>query len=134
MLYWICKEADCEPNKTQIKHVVLRNFSGYDRFNPWNVFGQSPSVIGFPPVPDKTVKQREWTVKLCDTFKDDETAHESLKKMFMQLHRETQFSEELLLQKFEDQLKKGYFFNSEIQQCFEAERERYVHHKFEMKV
>ena len=135
MLYWICKETECDPNKTQIKHVVLRNFSGYYGFDPWKVFEGSP-LNNFPPVPDKHEKIEEWREKLCDAFKDDETAHQSLKDKFIQLNgvKTPEQSQEMLLQAFDDQLKKGDFCDREIQHCFETELGRYVQHKFEVKV
>ena len=133
MLYWICKEAECGPYKTQIKHAVLRNFSGYDGFDPWEMFEQSP-LNNFLPVPNKPDKKQEWRVKLLDAFKDDENAHEQLKRKFLQLNREKKIQEKALLQLFHKQLKRGKFLNEEIQRCFEADSESYFQQKFEGKV
>ena len=134
MLYWICKEAECGPFKTQIKHAVLRNFSGYDGFDPWKVFEQP--LNNFLPVPDKHDKKEEWRVKLCDTFKDDENAHEQLKIKFLEVNREKtqEFPEDTSLQLFHQQLKRGKFLDEEFQHFFETEFESYFQHKFEVKV
>ncbi len=128
MLYWLCKEAECVPNKAQIKHVILRNFSGYDGFDPWKVFEQS-QLTNFPSVPDKHVKIEEWRGKLCDAFKNDENACKLLKEKFLQLN-ENKKSENELLHLFHDQLVRGQFCNEKVQTEFES----YLDQKFEEKV
>lgn len=128
----MCKETECDPNKAQIRHVVLRNFSGYDGFDPWKVF-EGTQLNNFPSIPDKHEKWKEWREKLHDAFKDDETAHESLRNEFMRLQSPS-LSQELLQQKFEDELRRGVFCDQEIQQHFEKDLNKYTEHKFETKV
>ena len=54
MLYWMCKKADCRPNKMQIYHVVLRNFSGLEGFSPIEFFEKSAvSQFSMPPSKDE---------------------------------------------------------------------------------
>ena len=129
MLYWLCKEAECGPNKMQIKHVVLRNFNGYDRFDPWKVFEES-QFTHFLSVPDKNDVREEWREKFCDAFKDDKSAHEALKKTFLE---KKEISEESLFD-FYDQFSRGEFLDEEIQKCFKDEFENYLQQKFDLKV
>ena len=129
----MCKEADCPPNKMQIDHVVLRNFSGYEGFDPLEVFNKTALSNFSPPKEIKT------------QFKEDETALEPVKAKFMELNAErltsdyTQSSagmskEEYLLQEFMEQLNLGMFSDSEIQKCYDAEYKKYFHQKVENKV
>ena len=133
MLYWMCKAADRPPNKMQIDHVVLRNFSGYEGFDPLEVFNKTALSNVSPSQEIRT------------QFKEDETALEPVKTKFMELNAErlpTDFAEssagmskeEFLLQEFNEQLNLGKFSDSEIQKCYDAEYKKYFHQKVENKV
>ena len=130
----MCKEANCHPNNVQIDHVVLRNFSGYEGFDPLKVFERS-ALKNFPNVPCKDKLLTERLAQAHKQFKNDEVACVTLKAKFLELNAERllkEFSpshviskEDFLLQKFKEQLKSEKFLDEKTQQCYEAEIEKY---------
>ena len=38
MLYWLMMKSETELTKAQLEHAIKRNFSGYDEFNPFDMF------------------------------------------------------------------------------------------------
>ena len=141
MLYWMCEEAKCNPNVSQINHVVLRNFSGYEGFDPLEMFSE---LQHFPPAPSKKDAEEEWLPRLREEFRKDKQAHSNLREMFLQVNGERLRSEytrsddntedEFLSQEFDQWLESDEFHDEEVQHCYEEEFEKYFHQKFERKV
>ena len=132
MLYWMCKAANCRPNKTQIKHVVLRNFSGYEGFDPLKIFFARSVFNNYEDAPSKNKVLQEWKVQIDQQFREDECALEPLKKKFLESciagNGAAQEKE------FYRNLEKGQFPDSGTQQYYEYEIEKYFQQKFEGKV
>ena len=132
MLYWMCKAANCRPNKMQIKHVVLRNFSGYEGFDPLKIFFARSVFNNFENAPSKEDVLQEWKVQIKQQFKEDECALELLKNKLLEScipgNGATQEEE------FYRNLEKGQFPDYETQQYYEHEFEKYFQQKFEGKV
>lgn len=38
MLYWMCKNAECEPTDKQLEHAIKRNFGGLEELNTFEIF------------------------------------------------------------------------------------------------
>ena len=90
----MCKEANCHPNSVQINHVVLRNFSGYEGFDPLEVFNKT-GLSNFPPPPSKDEEVNKWKEQIHTQFKEDKKALKPIK---------TKSSEEEIL-KFENKVR-----------------------------
>lgn len=146
MLYWMCKEADCHPNKMQIEHVVLRNFSGFDNegFAPMEIFEKSAlSQLSMPPSKDKMVKK--WREELHARFiKEDEKVLKPLITKFKEQNAEQLLKEytsssdmsedQFLSKKFKECMKVKKFPDEQTQQRYIAEFKKYFDQKFEGKV
>ena len=139
MLYWMCRETRCQPNRTQIEHVVRRNFSGYEGFDPIVMLSELPYT---QPAPEKEKSMEEWGPRLREQFKKDKKAHSKLRAKFLQVNEERlkreynesdrKMSEDkFMTQKFNQCLLYDEFFNEHIQFCYEQESKRYFEQKFE---
>ena len=151
MLYWMCKEADCSPNSAQISHVVLRNFSGHEGFDPLKMFWDSCRSchvpIGHPWVEDCEDKKEvskenasiKWRVKLRTRFeKDKQKCVKGLKWKFLRLSRKKSSDEMTEDDHFEylfnQNLKLGIFPHPEVQESYDKDFEVYFQDIFEGKV
>ena len=88
----MCKEANCHPNTVQIDHVVLRNFSGYEGFDPLEVFNETP-LRNFSPPPSKDEVVNNWQEQIHAQFREDKKALEPLLAKFMELNAEQLLTE-----------------------------------------
>ena len=133
MLYWMCKAANCRPNKMQIKHVVLRNFSGYEGFDPLQIFFARSVFNNFENVPCKKEVLQEWKERIKQQY-DDECTLKLLKNKSLGrcipgngAQQEEEFDRNLERCQTE-------FPDPETQRCHEDEFEKYFQQKFEGKV
>ena len=143
MLYWMCKKANCHPNRAQIDHVVLRNFSGYEGFDPLEVFNKT-TLSNFSPLPSKDDMVNKWHEQIHAQFREDKKALEPLKAKFMELNAEqllTEYTqsndmseEEFLFHKFKEHLDSNKFPDEDSKPLYEEEFKRYFQLKFENKV
>ena len=139
MLYWMCREARCRPNLKQIEHVVRRNFSGYEGFDPRQMLVDLPFS---PPAPDKEKSMEEWKPRLREQFRGDKQAHSTLRAMFLQVNKERlrkeyiesdrKISEDKFMnQEFDKCLILETFSDEHFQICYQKEFNTYFKQAFE---
>ena len=56
MLYWMCKNTDCEPTEKQLEHAIKRNFGGLADLNTFEIFQNHLKTIKRSSSPN-TVKE-----------------------------------------------------------------------------
>ena len=56
MLYWMCKNTDCEPTEKQLEHAIKRNFGGLAYLNTFEIFQNHLKTIKRSSSPN-TVKE-----------------------------------------------------------------------------